>query len=438
MRFFYCSDILADNFLIIYIFILYSRQGVKFLDMMQVIRKIVKYCLVVFLGGVFLLVPISAALPSSPEVSDIRIGHSKDKTRFVLDINKDIKFNIFTLANPNRVVIDITEVEWKRNYGGASGRGLIDKYRFGLFKPGTSRIVLDVKGPVKIHKAFMIKPNKSKGHRFVIDLKKISKESFVANVRKPSSRPVKPARVAKQDRDLKSGRTKKLIVIDPGHGGHDPGNLGGKNYRGFPEKTVVLSASRAIKRELEKTGRYDVIMTRNRDIFLKHRDRSAIAHNKQADLFISVHADSIKNPRVRGATIYTLSEKASDREAAALAARENKSDIIAGMDLDEEIHIVQSILIDLVKRETMNLSSSFANELIPQLGRVVLLRTRPHRTANFLVLKGLDVPSILLELGYLTNTQDAKILMQKETQQNIGKSIVKAADRFFNKTYVAN
>ncbi len=406
--------------------------------MKQFIRKIFKYCLVFFLGGAFLSVPATDLLANPPEVSSIRIGHTKNNTRFVLDIDKKIKFNIFTLANPNRVVIDITEVEWKSDYGGASGKGLIDKYRFGLFKPGTSRIVLDVKEPVRVHKSFIINPNKNKPYRFVIDLKKENKKNFEASVKKPSLRPAKNPRLAEPDRDLKTGRTKKLIVLDPGHGGHDPGNLGGKKYRGFPEKTVVLSASRAIKRELEKTGRYDVIMTRNRDIFLKHRDRSAIAHNKQADLFISVHADSIANPKVRGATVYTLSEKASDHEAAALAARENKSDIIAGMDLEEEIHIVQSILIDLVMRETMNLSSSFANELVPQLRRVVLVRTRPHRTANLLVLKGLDVPSILLELGYLTNIYDAKILMQKETQQDIGRAIVKAADRFFNKTYVAN
>ncbi|MBL4802097.1 MAG: N-acetylmuramoyl-L-alanine amidase [Emcibacter sp.] len=226
--------------------------------------------------------------------------------------------------------------------------------------------------------------------------------------------------------------------MDPGHGGHDPGNLGGKGYRGFPEKTVVLSAALAIKKELEKTGRYEVVMTRSRDVFVKLRNRSRIAHNKQADLFISIHADSFKSPKVRGATVYTLSEKASDREAAAMAARENKSDIIAGMDLEEEIDIVQLILINLVKRETMNLSSSFANELIPQLGKAVILRTRPHRTAGLIVLKGLDVPSVLVEIGYLTNSQDAKLLMQKETQRKIGRSIVRAADNFFNKSYVAN
>ena len=401
-------------------------------------RELIKFCLLVVLGSGILNVTTNVASAKTPEVSDIRIGHSKDKTRFVLDINQNIKFNIFTLANPNRIVIDITEVEWKSNFGGAKGKGYIDRYRFGLFKPGTSRIVLDVKSPVLVKKAFIIKPKRNKPYRFVIDLTRVSKKVFDDRVKKPLPRPSKRKVATSPEKDLRSQRRKKLIVLDPGHGGHDPGNLGGKGYRGFPEKTVVLSAAKAIKRELEKSGRYQVVMTRNRDVFLKLRNRSRIAHNRQADLFISIHADSFRSPDVRGATVYTLSEKASDREAAAMARRENKSDIIAGMDLEEEIDIVQSILIDLVKRETMNLSSSFAKELIPQLKRVVLLRTRPHRTASLMVLKGLDVPSVLVELGYLTNSKDAKLLMQKETQQNIGKSVVRAADNFFNKTYVAN
>lgn len=406
--------------------------------MKQIIREIIKVCLVVILGGYFPHVTISATFAKTPEVSAIRIGQGNGKTRFVLDINQNIKFNVFTLANPNRIVIDISEVEWKSNFGGAKGKGYIDRYRYGLFKPGTSRIVLDVKHPVKVHKAFIIKPKRNKPYRFVIDLKKTSKKAFQSSIKKPTPRPIQKRVAVKPEQDLRSQRKKKLIVLDPGHGGHDPGNLGGKGYRGFPEKTVVLSAAMTIKNELEKTGRYQVIMTRSRDVFLKLRNRSRIAHNKQADLFISIHADSFKSPKIRGATVYTLSEKSSDKEAAAMAARENKSDIIAGMDLEEEIDIVQSILIDLVKRETMNLSSSFANELIPQLKRAVILRTRPHRTAALVVLKGLDVPSVLVELGYLTNSKDAKLLMQKETQRKIGKSIVNAADSFFNKAYVAN
>jgi len=410
--------------------------------MKHIIRKIIGYCLVIIFTGLSLhgvtATGFAGTFAKTPEVSAIRIGHSRGKTRFVLDIDQNIKYNIFTLAHPDRVVIDISEVKWKSNYGGAKGTGYIARYRYGLFKRGTSRIVLDVKRPVDIHKAFIIKPRGKKSWRFVIDLKKTSKKSFETKAKKPVQRRIERKVVTNPPRDLRSKRHKKLIVLDPGHGGHDPGNLGGKGYRGFPEKTVVLSAARAIRKELEKTGRYKVVMTRNRDVFVKLRNRSRIAHRRQADLFISIHADSFKSSKVRGATVYTLSEKASDREAAAMAARENKSDIIAGMDLEEEIDIVQTILIDLTKRETMNLSSSFANDLIPELKKAVLLRTRPHRTAGLIVLKGLDVPSVLVELGYLTNARDARLLMQKETQKKIGKAIVRAADDFFSKTYVAN
>ncbi|WP_321391307.1 N-acetylmuramoyl-L-alanine amidase [Emcibacter sp.] len=367
-----------------------------------------------------------------------RIGVDKHRTRFVLELSDKVEFSIFTLADPNRIVIDIAEVDWKIGPGGAEGDGFIERYRYGLFKPGTSRIVLDLKYPVKVDKSFFLPPKKNYPYRFVLDLKKTSQTDFAGNIRKPrkmtlASRPPEPV-----VESTRSGRTKKLIVLDPGHGGHDPGNLGKNGSSAFPEKTVALTAAQTIKRELERTGRYEVILTRSRDIYVKHRARSGVAHSHQADLFISVHCDSIADSRVRGATVYTLSEKASDREAAALAARENKSDIIAGMDLEAEPDEVQGILIELLQRETMNLSSSFATELVGQLKSSTLLRTRPHRTANLLVLKGLDVPSVLLELGYLTNKTDAALLMQKETQQKIGRSIVRAVDHYFQKNFASN
>ncbi|MBL4802096.1 MAG: AMIN domain-containing protein [Emcibacter sp.] len=156
--------------------------------MTQIIRQMIKFCMVVILGGLFLQIAPPVTHAKAPEVSAIRIGHNNNKTRFVLDINHNVKFNIFTLANPNRIVIDISEVEWKSNFGGAKGKGYIDRYRYGLFKPGTSRIVLDVKSPVTVHKAFIIKPKGNKPYRFVIDLKKISKKAFQDRVKKPIPR----------------------------------------------------------------------------------------------------------------------------------------------------------------------------------------------------------------------------------------------------------
>ena len=295
---------------------------------------------------------------------------------------------------------------------------------------------MDLKNPAKVLNSFVIKGKSGKPDRLVFDFERVSQSVFASTISKPAVR----AQVANSARNpaniSKSG--KKIIVLDPGHGGHDPGNLGGVKVNGISEKNVTLSAARNIKRILEASGRYRVIMTRDRDIFLKLRDRSRVAHQHNADLFISVHADAFRSSSVRGATIYTLTEKASDREAALLAARENKSDIIAGVDLEEEPDEVQSILIDLVKQETMNLSNRFAGELSKELKKEIVVRKRSLRSANFGVLKGIDVPSVLVEMGYLTNPTDAKLLMQKETQDKIGRSVLRAADRYFRQNFAHN
>lgn len=384
----------------------------------------------------FMLIMTGELLAAPPEIIAARIGGDNNKTRFVLEINGQATFRAFSLANPNRVVIDLDEVTWKIGPGGAAGHGLIKNYRYGLYMPGTSRLVLDLKSPVKIANSFVIKGKSGKADRLVFDFEKISQTQFTSSVSKPAVR----AQVANTTRRPVNVRPsgKKVIVLDPGHGGHDPGNLGGVKVNGISEKNVTISAARNIKKILEASGRYKVIMTRDRDIFLKLRERSLVAHRHNADLFISIHADAFTSSSVRGATIYTLTGKASDREASLLAARENKADVIAGVDLGDETDIVQNILIDLVKQETMNLSNRFASELAPELKKAVVVRKRSLRSAAFAVLKGIDVPSVLIEMGYLTNRKDAKLLMQKETHDKIGRAILNAADKYFAKNFAFN
>lgn len=386
---------------------------------------------------ILMVMSASELLAVPPTVTAARIGGDDVKTRFVLEIYGSPSFRTFTLANPNRIVIDLDEVSWNIGPGGATGRGLINNYRYGLYTPGTSRIVLDLKSPVKIATSFVIKGESGRPDRLVFDFEKVTQTAFNQSLSRPAA--ARAATVTTSQTPIKrSASSKKIIVLDPGHGGHDPGSLGGVKVNGISEKNVALSASRNIKRILEASGRYRVIMTRDRDIFLKLRDRSRIAHRNNADLFISIHADSFSNPSVRGATVYTLTEKASDREAELLAARENKSDIIAGVDLDDEADEVQGILIDLVKQETMNLSNRFAGELSTELKNAIVVRKRSLRSANFGVLKGIDVPSILLEMGYLTNDIDARLLMQKETQDKIGRAILNAADNYFAENFAFN
>jgi len=225
------------------------------------------------------------------------------------------------------------------------------------------------------------------------------------------------------------GKDRPLVVIDPGHGGHDPGTISA--YEGRQEKDAVLAIGRAIRDELVKSGRVRVAMTRADDRFLALPERVAVARRLNADLFISIHADSAPNPTAAGASVYTLSEVASDKEAARLAAKENKSDIIKGIDLGAETADIQSILIDLAQRETMNASATFANVLQRETAPAVRFRSVFHRFANFRVLKAPDTPSVLLETGYLSNLDDAHFLFSAEGREAIATGVRRAVEAHF-------
>ena len=218
------------------------------------------------------------------------------------------------------------------------------------------------------------------------------------------------------------------IVLDPGHGGKDPGAVGAK---GTMEKDVNLQMARQLKALLEANGRYKVVLTRTDDRLLPLRQRIEIARAAKADLFISLHADHNEKKNLRGASVYTLSETASDAEAAAVAARENKDGVITGVDLTSQNPMVTSILIDLAQRETKNLSARFASLLTDQLAERTLVLRDSHRFAGFVVLKALDVPSVLLELGYLSNPDDEAALSSKRHRRAVAKAIRDAIDRYF-------
>jgi N-acetylmuramoyl-L-alanine amidase len=237
--------------------------------------------------------------------------------------------------------------------------------------------------------------------------------------------PIRPAPVRPAPRHED---TRRIIVIDAGHGGVDPGaiSLGGEF-----EKAITLGVAGEIERQLTASGRYKVVMTRSDDTFIRLRDRVAIARQVNADLFISIHADSLNDHSIGGMSIYTLSETASDREAEALATKENKADIIAGVDLRDESPQVSTILIDLAQRETKNLSAKLARAVIDSVGQDRRLLPRPHRFAGFAVLTAPDVPSVLIELGYLSNRTDEHELLDPSHRERLGRGIVRALDAFF-------
>jgi N-acetylmuramoyl-L-alanine amidase len=225
-----------------------------------------------------------------------------------------------------------------------------------------------------------------------------------------------------------------LIVIDAGHGGHDPGSSSSDG--GEQEKNVALKIARAIRDELLESGKVRVALTRSDDRFLVLQERREIARQLRADLFISVHCDSAPNNAARGASIYTLSETSSDRVAAALAARENKSDVINGIDLSRESNDVSSILIDLAQRETLNTSSTFAVELQRELTPLISLKPTFHKFAGLMVLKAPDVPSVLLETGYISNDDDLALLTSEDYRHKIAIGVRRAVEAHFARQLV--
>ena len=374
-------------------------------------------------------------------VKNFRLGVHDAKTRIVMDVKGPISYKYFLLANPYRLVLDMLEVDFELNPVSGVLTGGVLGYRFGLLKPGISRVVIDLSKPLLVDKHFIIKPGAKPQSRLVIDLVPTTRSKFLDHVRK--SRNQKTVGLLKLKSEEQKHQTNqefknkfsqkkisksKIIVLDPGHGGVDPGAIG---IRGTYEKKIVLMAAKSIKEILAKSGRYNVILTRKSDRFIPLRKRVAIARHARADLFISLHADSIKNGAVRGATVYTLSENASDREAAQLAERENKSDLIVGIDLDAESQEVTDILIDLVQRETMNQSAVFADAIVQEITKKIKTHRRPHKFAGFAVLKALDIPSILLEMGYLSNIKDETLLNTDAFQKKLGRAILLGLDRYF-------
>jgi len=384
---------------------------------------------------------LANATYANPVANDARVGGDLSKTRFVADLSKPVDFRVFTLADPYRVVVDLPEVSFQMPPKlGTKGRGLVSAFRYGLFNPGKSRIVIDVVKPVRIEKAFVKEAGNGNPTRLVIDMSAVSAEEFAKRSKRASievgTPPDETRSRARLDRQRKTkpdtSAGKPVIVIDPGHGGIDPGAIG---KQGTKEKEIALAFAKQLKAHLTGTDSVEVFLTRDEDIFIPLAERIDIAHHHNANLFISIHADALPEKyanTVRGATVYTLSEKASDAQAQALAAKENRADLVAGMELDKGQDEVNFILLDLMRRETKNHSIAFGRTMLTKLKGRIALNKKPMRSANFLVLRAPDIPSVLLELGYLTNPKDEKLLNTAEWRDKVAAYVASATKAFFN------
>ncbi len=336
------------------------------------------------------------------------------KELILINVSKNEPRKIFTISNPDRLVVDLPSVDKKHNVSlpdDYSGK-LIKAARLGQFDQKTSRFVFDLNQMVRVSSV------RIEGNKILLEIGGDTKNSSVSMRTK--------SKVLK----TRKSNMPPLIVIDAGHGGVDPGTIG---ENGTQEKDIVLGYAKALKNKLLQTKKYRVILTRDDDEFIMLRKRVAIARKANASLFISLHADSADEISARGLSVYTVSENASDKEAEALAARENKSDIIGGMDLSDERPDVADILISLAQRETKNNSATLADYLVLNLGDRVRMLPNSHRFAGFAVLKAPDIPSVLIEIGFLSNSQEEKEIKSKHYRDKVVEGVVVGIDAYFRK-----
>lgn len=353
-------------------------------------------------------------------------------TRFFLDFDQNLSTETYYMNKPDRIIIDLDEVVFNLGENNKlEPRGLVSAIQYGRISEGRSRIVLTLAAPAEIIKASFKKRLDEENFRFLIDLDSTDEDTFANLMQQQQLTLGSSGNVApKGDRVLptkkKEGRF--TIVIDPGHGGID-GGAAGRN--GAQEKDIVFDFALVVKKKLLAAGPFDVLMTREDDKFVSLRERLDFSRRSKADLFISVHADSLRQRFVRGSTIYTLSKKASDKLSERLAETENSADLIGGLAVEVEVEAVADILVDLTTSETKRFSRRFSSLLVKNLGSEIRLIKNPQRSAAFGVLKAPEVPSVLIELGYLSNKEDEQLLQSEEWQTKAGQAIARSVFDFF-------
>ena len=359
---------------------------------------------------------------SAVNVENIRTWPAPDHTRIVLDVDRPVEYGLFVLRDPDRVVVDLRSARLlKRVPDARPGDRLLARIRAAQRKrSGRSdlRVVLDTKQRVR-PKSFLLKPNRKYGHRLVIDVYPEGGEADRAAARK------------RVEDAAPKGRRDVVIAVDAGHGGEDPGAI---TRSGIREKDVVFAIARALARRIDRAPGMKAVMIRKGDYYVGLRRRTEIARRHGADLFVSIHADSFRSPRVSGSSVYVLSRRGASSEAARwLAAQENASDFVGGVSIDDKDDLLASVLVDLQQTATRSASFEVGGQVLDALGRVARRHKRRIEQAGFLVLKSPDIPSILIETGFLTNPSDAKRLSNPKHQEVVARAILDGILDYFDR-----
>ncbi|MBK8970313.1 MAG: N-acetylmuramoyl-L-alanine amidase [Hahellaceae bacterium] len=355
-------------------------------------------------------------------MTSVRVQESADHVRLVMELSQPAEHKVFTMSQPHRVVVDLEQTQLKANLGAIkSGTGGIRNIRSGVRGQGGLRLVFDVDSKVST-RSFALKPEGRAGHRLVIDLYPAEKRPVVKQSVSAASKPSGPPR------DI-------IVVVDPGHGGQDPGALGPNGVR---EKDVVLNISRELVNQINAKEGFKARLTRNSDVFIPLRKRTDIARDHNADLLVSVHADAFNNPKANGASVFALSKNGATSETAKwLAERENKSDLIGGMggvNLDDKDQVLAGVLLDLSMTASMNASVDVGDRVLRSLGRVNRLHKRRVEKAGFVVLKSPDIPSILVETGFISNPGEAQKLTDLAHQRSLASAVSNGLVEYFSLT----
>jgi len=365
--------------------------------------------------AVMLVMLPAVASAKSGVVRDVRLWTAPDHSRLVFDLNRGIDYHVFRLHRPERVVVDMKGVELKARLDAlAIPDPVIASLRHGMPKAGTLRVVIDVKEKVQ-PRSFLLKPMHGKPYRLVVDLMRSQPQSGKA-----------ATRAMRQKKEI-------VIAVDAGHGGEDPGAIG--RY-GLYEKDVTLAVAKKLARVIDARPGMRAVLIRKGDYFIPLKKRVKLVRSARADMMISIHADAVRNRRVKGASVYTLSERGAtpDKVAAALAAKENAADAVGGV-MPERVEdpLVVRILGDMAKRDSLNSSQLLAEEILAELRRAGPVKYMEPKRARFVVLGALEIPSVLVELDYISNPQRERLLKSSRHQQQMAKAIFGASVRFFQR-----
>ncbi|WP_108461307.1 N-acetylmuramoyl-L-alanine amidase [Devosia naphthalenivorans] len=379
----------------------------------------------------------AAAQLALPNVMDVRVTVTPERARLVVDLAARTEFSFVSMSGPDRLAVDVRAAtmsvpEPSGKPGGEEG--MISEYLVEQAGPDRVRTTLTLSAPAQVQQAYVLAAFEDQPARLVVDIIPATAEEFATNVAKALevSTAVAPAVTASSTPAGGSElplATKPLVVLDPGHGGIDSG---AETAKGIKEKDIVLAFTLRLQELLVDSGRFDVALTRDDDTFLRLEERVALARANKADIFISIHADSFQQPQIRGASVYTRDENATDVLDKVLADNENKTDVIAGFSMPQMAPQVVDILLDLMRREMRHHSFSLAQSIVHQLEPSVELRRFPVRQADFFVLQAPDVPSVLVELGFLSNADDMANLMQGDWQDRTAEALARGISTYFD------